>query len=264
MNVNAAPFNTETAFRTHYGRVARIIARVVRDHARAEELAVEVFLKLWRTRNAQADKVEAWLYRVAVRTALDEATVSPQASIQLENGRKVAPDFDLKDQDGNEVRLSGLKGKVVLVNFWATWCEGCQVEIPWFVEFEKKYSGQGLVVVGVSMDEDGWKSVKPWLKEKKVNYPIVIGNDQLGNQYRLEAMPLTVLVDRQGRIAGEHPGVVKKADTEKHIRTLLDEGVGSEEARLHASLRPPLKLHVRFSRMQLSRRLKTSEMPKRN
>ena len=72
MNVNAAPFNIETAFRTHYGRVARIIARVVRDHARAEELAVEVFLKLWRTRNAQADKVEAWLYRVAVRTALDE------------------------------------------------------------------------------------------------------------------------------------------------------------------------------------------------
>ena len=72
INVNAAPFNIETAFRTHYGRVARIIARVVRNHARAEELAVEVFLKLWRTRNAQADNVEAWLYRVAVRTALDE------------------------------------------------------------------------------------------------------------------------------------------------------------------------------------------------
>jgi RNA polymerase sigma-70 factor (ECF subfamily) len=72
MNVNAAPFNIESTFRTHYGRVARIIARVVRDHARAEELAVEVFLKLCRTRNAQADKVEAWVYRVAVRTALDE------------------------------------------------------------------------------------------------------------------------------------------------------------------------------------------------
>lgn len=150
------------------------------------------------------------------------STVSPQTSIQLENGRKVAPDFDLQDQGGNEVRLSGLKGKVVLVNFWATWCEGCQVEIPWFVEFEKKYSGQGLAVVGVSMDEDGWKSVKPWLKEKKVNYPIVIGNDQLGNQYRLEGMPLTVLADRQGRIAGEHPGVVKKAETKKQgLRILL-------------------------------------------
>src|SRR6516164_6062737 len=105
-----------------------VLLRVWFATTRAQELAVEVFLKLWRTRNAQADKVEAWLYRVAVRTALDEATVSPQASIQLENGRKVAPDFDLKDQDGNEVRLSGLKGKVVLVNFWATWCEGCQVE----------------------------------------------------------------------------------------------------------------------------------------
>ena len=101
MNVNAAPFNIETAFRTHYGRVARIIARVVRDHARAEELAVEVFLKLWRTRNAQADKVEAWLYRVAVRTALDEATVSPQASIQLEK----------RSQSGAGLRPQGSRRK---------------------------------------------------------------------------------------------------------------------------------------------------------
>lgn len=101
MNVNAVPFNIETAFRTHYGRVARIIARVVRDHARAEELAVEVFLKLWRTRNAQADKVEAWLYRVAVRTALDEATVSPQASIQLEK----------RSQSGAGLRPQGSRRK---------------------------------------------------------------------------------------------------------------------------------------------------------
>jgi peroxiredoxin len=144
-------------------------------------------------------------------------------TLQPENGRKLAPDFNLKDSEGNQFTLSNLKGQVVLVNFWATWCEGCQIEIPWFIEFERKYAGQGLVVVGVSMDEDGWKSVKPWIKEKKVNYPIVIGDETLGKQYGLRGMPLTVLVDRNGKIADVHPGVVKRVDAEEHIRTLIHE-----------------------------------------
>lgn len=148
---------------------------------------------------------------------------SAQTSIKPEEERKIAPDFELKDSDGKNLRLSTLKGKVVLVNFWATWCEGCQVEIPWFVEFEKRYADRGLVVVGVSMDDDGWKSVRPWIKEKKVNYPIVIGDEGLGKQYGLEGMPLTVLVDYEGKIADVHAGVVNKADTEKKIRALLDE-----------------------------------------
>jgi hypothetical protein len=79
------------------------------------------------------------------------------------------------------------------------------------------------VIVGISMDDDGWKSVKPWLKEKKVNYHIVIGNDGLANQYGLDGMPLTALVDREGRIADVHPGLVDKASTQQKIRTLLQE-----------------------------------------
>lgn len=154
-------------------------------------------------------------------------SLAPSSSSQMplppQNARKVAPDFDLKDSEGAEVQLSNLKGKVVLVNFWATWCEGCQVEIPWLIEFEKKYARRGLVVVGVSMDDDGWKSVKPWMKQKSVNYPVVIGDEALGKQFGLKGMPLTVLVDREGRIADVHPGVVKKAEAEKHIRTLLNE-----------------------------------------
>ena len=110
-----------------------------------------------------------------------------------------------------------------LVNFWATWCEGCQVEIPWFVEFQKEYQARGLVVIGISMDDDGWKSVRPWLKEKNVNYPIVIGNERLGKQYGLDGMPLTALVDREGRIADVHPGLVDKAATQQKIRALLQE-----------------------------------------
>jgi len=129
----------------------------------------------------------------------------------------------LKDANGRDVKLTDLKGKVVLVNFWATWCEGCQVEIPWFVEFQKEYQARGLVVIGISMDDDGWKSVRPWLKEKKVNYPIVIGNEGLGKQYGLDGMPLTALVDREGRIADVHPGLVDKAATQQKIRALLKE-----------------------------------------
>ncbi len=146
-----------------------------------------------------------------------------QANLKPPSGRTLAPDFNLKDANGRDVKLTDLKGKVVLVNFWATWCEGCQVEIPWFVEFQKEYEARGLVVIGISMDDDGWKSVRPWLKEKKVNYPILIGNEGLGKQYGLDGMPLTALVDREGRIADVHPGLVDKAATQQKIRALLQE-----------------------------------------
>jgi peroxiredoxin len=151
-------------------------------------------------------------------------SASAQSGLKPLSGRSVAPDFNLEDASGKDVKLSDLKGKVVLVNFWATWCEGCQVEIPWFVEFQKEYASRGLVVVGISMDDDGWKSIKPWIKEKKVNYPIVIGNEGLGKQYGLEGMPLTALVDREGRIADVHRGIVEKADARQKIRDLLHEG----------------------------------------
>lgn len=139
------------------------------------------------------------------------------------SGRSLAPAFDLKDANGRDVKLADLRGKVVLVNFWATWCHGCQTEIPWFIEFQKEYADGGLVVVGISMDDDGWKSVRPWLKEKKVNYLIVIGNEALGKQYGLDGMPLTALVDREGRVADVHPGLVDKAATQQKIRALLQE-----------------------------------------
>ncbi len=151
-------------------------------------------------------------------------SVPAQSGLKPPSGRSLAPDFNLADASGKDVKLADLKGKVVLVNFWATWCEGCQVEIPWFVEFQKKYASQGLVVVGISMDDDGWKSVKPWIKEKKVNYSIVIGNEGLGKQYGLDGMPLTALVDREGRIADVHHGIVEKTATQQKIRDLLQEG----------------------------------------
>jgi thiol-disulfide isomerase/thioredoxin len=159
---------------------------------------------------------------VAVLQSL--AQVDPQpANLKPEGGRKLAPDFDLKDAQGKNLQLSALKGRVVLVNFWATWCHGCQEEIPSFIEFEKKYEKRGLTIVGVSMDDDGWKSVAPWIKQKSVNYPIVIGNNDLSQRYGLVGMPLSVLVDRKGRIANRQDGVVNAAAFEQQIRGLLGE-----------------------------------------
>jgi peroxiredoxin len=144
-----------------------------------------------------------------------------RADLKPESARTLAPDFTLRDATGKELTLSSLKGKVVLLNFWATWCHGCQVEIPWFIEFEKRYENRGLVVVGVSLDSDGWTSVRPWVKEKKVNYAIVIGNDGLAKQFGLDGMPLTVLIDREGKIADSHSGVVNRAGTEQKLGVLL-------------------------------------------
>jgi cytochrome c biogenesis protein CcmG/thiol:disulfide interchange protein DsbE len=147
--------------------------------------------------------------------------VTASAEITAANARKAAPGFSLTDAKGAALQLSDYKGKVVLVNFWATWCHGCKEEIPWYMEFADKYKNKGFEVIGLSMDEDGWKSVKPFLEQHKLNYPIVIGNDQLMSQYGGESMPVSILVDREGKIADSHSGVVQKDGWEKEIQQLL-------------------------------------------
>ncbi|HEY2819639.1 MAG TPA: TlpA disulfide reductase family protein [Candidatus Acidoferrum sp.] len=152
-------------------------------------------------------------------------TISPDAPAEMkliEVGKRIlAPDFTLMDAEGKTVRLSDAKGKVVLVNFWATWCGGCKVEIPWFVVFDSKYRNAGLDTIGVSLDSDGWTSVRPYLKEKPIPYTIVIGNDATANEFNVTAMPVTILVDRQGKIAATHTGLVAKATYESEIESLL-------------------------------------------
>jgi cytochrome c biogenesis protein CcmG/thiol:disulfide interchange protein DsbE len=135
--------------------------------------------------------------------------------------RPPAPDFTLPGADGAPIQLSRFHGKVVLLDFWATWCHGCKTEIPWYMEFSEKYKKKGLVVIGVSMDDDGWKVVKPFLKEKKMKYPVVIGNDDLGKKFGLSEMPLTLLIDRRGNIAFSHAGVVDRDHFERELRDLL-------------------------------------------
>lgn len=135
---------------------------------------------------------------------------------------KQAPDFTLKDDAGRTIRLSTYKGRVVLLNFWATWCGGCKVEIPWLVQFERKYEKSGLTVIGVSMDDAGWTTVKKFMTKKDINYPVVIGNETMAKPYGLSAMPMTFLIDRQGRIAAMSVGIIDRSSCEAEIARLLE------------------------------------------
>jgi peroxiredoxin len=136
--------------------------------------------------------------------------------------RKPAPDFELKDVNGKVVHLSDYKGKVVLLDFWATWCEPCGVEIPWFTDFQRKYKDRGFTVLGVSMDDGGWKDVKPFVAERKINYQVVMGDDKTSDQYGdVEALPTTFVIDRDGRIASVHVGLTDKKEFDDAIQKLL-------------------------------------------
>jgi cytochrome c biogenesis protein CcmG/thiol:disulfide interchange protein DsbE len=131
--------------------------------------------------------------------------------------------FTVKDVDGKSVSLSSFKGKVVLLDFWATWCAPCQVEIPWFVEFQNKYKDRGFAVVGISVD-DTPDQLKPFVSKFKMNYPVLVGlgEDALQEAYGpLWGLPTTYLIDRSGRLCRKHMGLVKKDDLEKQILGLL-------------------------------------------
>jgi cytochrome c biogenesis protein CcmG/thiol:disulfide interchange protein DsbE len=144
------------------------------------------------------------------------------------SGRKLAPEFSLKDEDGRTVRLSDYRGKVVVLDFWATWCSPCRTEIPWFTEFERRNKDRGFAVLGVSMDDDGWPVVKPFLKDLKVNYRVLLGDDHTADMYGgIDALPTTFIIDRDGRIAATHVGLAGKEEFEDAIENLLASGGSS-------------------------------------
>jgi peroxiredoxin len=143
---------------------------------------------------------------------------------------KPAPDFTLTDATGETVKLSDQKGKVVLLNFWATWCGPCKVEIPWFISFQQQYKDRNFTVLGVAFDDDGWTSVKPYLAEHKINYRVVVGNDALDKAYGgVESLPTTFLIGRDGRIASKHVGLISKPTYQDEIARLLQAPVTSSE-----------------------------------
>jgi cytochrome c biogenesis protein CcmG/thiol:disulfide interchange protein DsbE len=131
--------------------------------------------------------------------------------------------FTLKDMNGKDVNLADLKGKVVLLNFWATWCPPCKMEIPWFVEFQAKYQGKGFQVIGVSVDDPPEK-LPPFAREYKINYPLLVGaeREDIQNAYGpLFGIPVTVIIGRDGKVCKKHLGPVSRTQFESEIKALL-------------------------------------------
>jgi peroxiredoxin len=155
----------------------------------------------------------SWISRPSASTAITAATL-----------RKTAPDFTLNNSNGAPIKLADYRGQVLLLDFWATWCTGCKVEIPWFMEFQAKYADQGFSALGVALDDEGWKLVRPYVESHPFNYPVVVGDADFAKVYGVTSLPVTLLIDRNGKIADTHVGMVDKAAWEEEIRTLIQEG----------------------------------------
>ena len=157
-------------------------------------------------------------------SCVQDATLSDnvmRAASEVEE-RKPAPDFTLKDEAGRDVTLSDYRGKVVLLNFWATWCGPCKIEMPWFVAFQRKYKDQGFTVIAVSLDEEGWDVVRPFVEEYGLNFPVVVGTDDMADEFGgVAALPTTFIIDQEGRITSTHMGLVGRDEYEGEIEALL-------------------------------------------
>jgi thiol-disulfide isomerase/thioredoxin len=137
-------------------------------------------------------------------------------------GAKIAPDFTLESLDGKNVKLSDLRGKAVLLNFWATWCGPCKIEMPWFVELQNEYGSQGLQIVGVAMDDSGKDEIAQFAKEMGVNYPVLLGKEAVGDEYGgVPALPESFFISRDGKIVDKIIGLRGKADIEESVRKAL-------------------------------------------
>jgi cytochrome c biogenesis protein CcmG/thiol:disulfide interchange protein DsbE len=144
----------------------------------------------------------------------------PQAGDDWE--RKAAPDFELSTLDGHRIRLSDLRGRVVLVNFWATWCAPCRVEMPWLSDFAVRYRDQGLTVLGISVDDGGRDRVERFVRERPVRYPILLNHGNVDQRYGgVRFLPQTFFVGRDGRIISRVYGIRTHADFERDIRSAL-------------------------------------------
>ena len=181
-----------------------------------------------RTRVFAERCVEACLTETSLAGKLLSKRPPASSPMRASDARELAPDFTLRDAAGNSVTLSDFRGRVVLLNFWVTWCAPCNVEIPWFNEFQKEYGSAGLVVLGISMDDEGWRAVKAFLKEKpegeKVKYRVMLGAGEIARRYGgVASIPTTFLIDRTGRIAEVRAGLTKRNTYEEDVRKLIAE-----------------------------------------
>jgi peroxiredoxin len=165
-------------------------------------------------------------------TASAPAQQGVHAALVPPASRQPAPAFQLADSSGTNKQLTDYRGKVVLLNFWATACGGCKLEIPWLIDLQSTHKTDSFTVVGVSLDtsyegsktaDQAWTQVKPFITDHKLNYPVLMGDATLITSYKLAAVPATYLLDKQGRIAATYAGVIDKTDVDANITKLLAE-----------------------------------------
>ena len=153
----------------------------------------------------------------------DDAQAAPGASLCPASAKPANLSFTLKDMNGRDVRFADYKGKVILLDFWATWCGPCKIEIPWFIEFQNKYGKSGLQVLGVSVD-DTVDKLKPFVSQMKMNYPVLqgLGHDEVQDAYGpIWGIPVTAVISRDGRVCTKHTGISSKESFENEIKALL-------------------------------------------
>ncbi len=139
---------------------------------------------------------------------------------QTQNG--AAPDFTLQSLDGKTVHLSDFRGKPIVLNFWATWCGPCKIEMPWFVDFQKQYKQAGVQFLGVAMDDASTKDIAEFAESMKVNYPILIGKESVGDAYGgVQFLPETFYIDRNGKIVDKAFGLKGRGEIEDDIKKIL-------------------------------------------
>ena len=132
-----------------------------------------------------------------------------------------APDFTLQDMSGKKVSLSGLKGSVVLLDFWATWCPPCRESMPGLERLHKTYGGRGLTVLAISMDEGGWDGVKSFMDENRITFSVLQGTEDVSTKYQVRMIPAIYLVDKQGVIRKQYLGAGNEEALEQEIKALL-------------------------------------------
>jgi len=136
-----------------------------------------------------------------------------------------APEFALQSLDGKTVHLSDFRGKAVLLNFWATWCEPCKIEMPWFVELQKQYGPEGLQIVGVAMDDSSQQDIAKFAQNLGVNYPILMGKEAVGDSYGgVQFLPATFYIDRDGKVVDKIFGLKGRGEIEDDIKKILTPG----------------------------------------
>lgn len=138
-----------------------------------------------------------------------------------ENSDAIAADFKLQDLNGKTVKLSDFKGKPVLIDFWATWCPPCREAIPGIEKLHKAYSGKGLVVLGISLDEGGWDSVKSFTAEYGITYMVLKGTEDVAAMFKVRSIPMFVILNKDGKIVKHYMGFAGEDELEKDIKSLL-------------------------------------------